>query len=564
MFVLLTTVTVKAQHNTDSIDAQKRAVEYFLVEATGLQEQERLDESFELIEYCRELDPESSAIQYLSSQYHFALGNDSLAREMLECIVESNPDNETYSKALVQYYYNKCDLQAAISVYEKLVKTAKSKEDIYMGLYALYYENGDYGKALATLEDITRFVGSTLDIMLQRLKLYLHLGRNDEAIALAKQMIDENPDDTRYVYLLGGTYDIIGDHEMAEKIYKQILDKDPDDVTAMSSLVEIYANNDNVDEYETYIERILRNEKFDSEDRLNIFANYVIYLEFTDSTRAKTFIQEMVSLPFCQLEHNQIYLQYLEYKEAPAEEILPVLDKIVELNPEDVSAIIKQLSYAIDRDDAYAVIEYADKALLYLPHILDLYKYKALSYYVLEDKEKSIEMLEQGIAACNDETSSSDISNAYAMIGDFSNLLGMKGKCYAAYDSALIYNPYNTEVLNNYAYLLSIDKKELQKALDMSKRTIDAEPENETYLDTYAWILFNMKRFEEAKAYAEKMISLETELSGVVLHHIGDIYAKCGDIEKALIYWQQAHNAGDESNILKKKIRKRRYYNGKY
>ena len=73
-----------------------------------------------------------------------------------------------------------------------------------------------------------------------------------------------------------------------------------------------------------------------------------------------------------------------------------------------------------------------------------------------------------------------------------------------------------------------------------------------------------MKRFEEAKAYAEKMISLETELSGVVLHHIGDIYAKCGDIEKALIYWQQAHNAGDESNILKKKIRKRRYYNGKY
>ncbi len=331
MFVLLTTVTVKAQHNTDSIDAQKRAVEYFLVEATGLQEQERLDESFELIEYCRELDPESSAIQYLSSQYHFALGNDSLAREMLECIVESNPDNKTYSKALVQYYYNKCDLQAAISVYEKLVKTAKSKEDIYMGLYALYYENGDYGKALATLEDITRFVGSTMDIMLQRLKLYLHLGRNDEAIVLAKQMIDENPDDTRYVYLLGGTYDIIGDYEMAEKIYKQILDKDPDDVTAMSSLVEIYANNDNTAEYEKYIERILRNERFDSEDRLNILANYVIYLEYIDSTRAKTLIQEMVSLPFCQLEHNQIYLQYLEYKEAPAEEILPVLDKIVEV-----------------------------------------------------------------------------------------------------------------------------------------------------------------------------------------------------------------------------------------
>ena len=98
----------------------------------------------------------------------------------------------------------------------------------------------------------------------------------------------------------------------------------------------------------------------------------------------------------------------------------------------------------------------------------------------------------------------------------------------------------------------------------MSKKTVDAEPENDTYLDTYAWILFKMKRYEEAKAYAEKMISLDIELSSVVLHHIGDIYAKCDNIEKAVLYWQEACNAGDETKILKKKIRKKRYYNGEY
>jgi hypothetical protein len=51
-------------------------------------------------------------------------------------------------------------------------------------------------------------------------------------------------------------------------------------------------------------------------------------------------------------------------------------------------------------------------------------------------------------------------------------------------------------------------------------------------------------------------------LSPVVLHHIGDIYAKCGDTEKAVLYWQKARDAGDETKILKKKIRKRRYYRG--
>ena len=96
----------------------------------------------------------------------------------------------------------------------------------------------------------------------------------------------------------------------------------------------------------------------------------------------------------------------------------------------------------------------------------------------------------------------------------------------------------------------------------MSRKTIDEEPENPTYLDTYAWILFKLGRYEEAKAYAEKILSIDEEMSYVVLHHIGDIFAKCGNIEKAVTYWEMAREAGDETKILEKKIRKRKYYNG--
>ena len=56
---------------------------------------------------------------------------------------------------------------------------------------------------------------------------------------------------------------------------------------------------------------------------------------------------------------------------------------------------------------------------------------------------------------------------------------------------------------------------------------------------------------------------MDEEISPVVLHHIGDIFAKCGDIESAVIYWQRALDAGDEeTELLKKKIKKRKYYNG--
>jgi tetratricopeptide (TPR) repeat protein len=136
----------------------------------------------------------------------------------------------------------------------------------------------------------------------------------------------------------------------------------------------------------------------------------------------------------------------------------------------------------------------------------------------------------------------------------------MHEKCTVAYDSALVYNPRNLNVLNNYAYYLSLAGSELDKALEMSRRTIEAEPENSIYLDTYAWILFLLERYEEAKAYAEKLIGLNEEMGSVELHHCGDIYAKCGDIARAVEYWEKAAAAGDDSKILKKKIKKRKYY----
>ena len=129
-----------------------------------------------------------------------------------------------------------------------------------------------------------------------------------------------------------------------------------------------------------------------------------------------------------------------------------------------------------------------------------------------------------------------------------------------AYDSALLYNPTDISVLNNYAYYLALEGKELEKALEMSAKTIEEEPDNAIYVDTYAWLLFRLERYEEAKAYAEKLIKLNAEMSAVEYHHCGDIFAKCGDIERAVEYWEQAQKAGDESKILKKKIKRRKYY----
>ncbi len=93
----------------------------------------------------------------------------------------------------------------------------------------------------------------------------------------------------------------------------------------------------------------------------------------------------------------------------------------------------------------------------------------------------------------------------------------------------------------------------------MSYRTIKAEPANSTYLDTYAWILFRQGRYEESKIYIDQALRNDSTLSAVIIEHAGDIYAMCGDIEKAIEYWQKAIDQGGDSMLLSRKIKLRKY-----
>ena len=562
LFLLLLPVALSAQNNGKEIDARKRAVDYFHLESTSLMEQERYDEAFEMLEHCHSLDSTSSAIKYFLAPYYSVLGKDSIASAMLEDIVRENTDNEDYNDALVNQYARTRNWKAAIAVYERIVDTAHSKSEIYRSLYALYYNDDNYEKTLEMLERIESLEGKSSDLTAKKLQLYMLMNRYEELVAIIKQEIAENPDDTRYTTLLGDAYALMGEYRLAEETYNSILETSPDEVLALASLAELYANTDNEIALCRTLEALIKNEKVETEERLNYLVNYVLYKEDTDSAYIKPFYQELLNLPFDQLELHESYAHYLEYKNASADELIPVYEKIVALDEENISAIIKLLQYAIESEDKEAVLKYTDEALLYLPQNLTLYFYKGLSLYMLGYKEESVHIYREGLEKRDEESEPEIVAAIFTTLGDTYHELEMPKECYAAYDSALVYDPYRLDVLNNYSYFLSLEGKNLQKALEMSHKTVVAEPENQTYLDTYAWILFKLKRYEEAKAYAEKIISLDEEMSYVVLHHIGDIFAKCDNMEKAVSYWEKAREAGDETKILNKKIERRKYYNG--
>ena len=114
-------------------------------------------------------------------------------------------------------------------------------------------------------------------------------------------------------------------------------------------------------------------------------------------------------------------------------------------------------------------------------------------------------------------------------------------------------------VLNNYAYYLSELRRDLKRAEQMSFKTVQAEPTNATYLDTYAWILFLQKRYDEARAYIDRALENDNDStngpSAVVIGHAGDIYCMCGDTDRAVELWQRALKAGGDKAVLTRKIK---------
>jgi Tfp pilus assembly protein PilF len=127
------------------------------------------------------------------------------------------------------------------------------------------------------------------------------------------------------------------------------------------------------------------------------------------------------------------------------------------------------------------------------------------------------------------------------------------------YTDALKYDPDNATVLNNFSYYLSLRKKDLDHAKQMSSYANTLVPNNDSYLDTYAWILFQLQDYKAAKEFQEKAMKSGGDKSGTILEHYGDILSKMGDKENALDYWKKAKALGVDSPTLQRKIDEGKY-----
>ena len=217
------------------------------------------------------------------------------------------------------------------------------------------------------------------------------------------------------------------------------------------------------------------------------------------------------------------------------------------------------LGQAVRNEDYEAVIRICEAGVEATPEVLEFYFYLAIAYNQAGRNADVISTCQLALGRAVGDSRKELVSDFYTIMGDACYAEGRDEDAFIAYESALTYNASNVGALNNYAYYLSLERRDLDKAEEMSYKTIKAEPGNATYLDTYAWILFEKGNYTEARIYIDDAMANGGEESADVVEHCGDIYFMTGDVDGALKRWKQARDMGSESSTLDEKISQKKY-----
>ena len=226
---------------------------------------------------------------------------------------------------------------------------------------------------------------------------------------------------------------------------------------------------------------------------------------------------------------------------------------ITEMEPSSVGAWQQLLNLALKSEDIPEVIRICTRCQELFPDAPEYYFYLGVAYFQQDKYQEALDTYKAGLEIIP-ENNLGLKSDFYGQIGDIYYQLKNLPETYKAYDEALKYNDKNVVILNNYAYFLSLEKKDLKKAERMSAQTVKLEPNNATYLDTYAWIFFVQGNYTLAKIYIESALANDTTKSAELVDHYGDILYMKGDKEKALEQWKKAKELGKESKVLDRKI----------
>ncbi|MBQ9585122.1 MAG: tetratricopeptide repeat protein [Muribaculaceae bacterium] len=559
--------TNKSKNESNRItDLDKRKAEYIFLQAQAFKEKDSVAAYYDLVKHAYNLDSTNTAISFYFG-YMLMLKNNSSDQErhrgleLMKRHVDAHP--EDYYEA--SYYSDACmsmgEKEMALNAVEKLAELNPNKTEVLTRLALVYAGNDKYAEALKTYEKIEEFEGRSIETSALKVSLCKRMGDTIGAIQQIHKLYDEAPSNVDYNLVMSELFEVFNMRDSALFYLDKAQKLDPNNGNVYFAKAQYYDLIGDSVNYDKEIYNALVSKDLAVETKLDVLTQYTTtQLIRNDSTdRVNNLFKVLISQHPHAPKVHELYSMYLSsmknYAHA-AEELGYELD----LDPTNAEDWQRLMVVNIMGDNYPGAIKAAQKALEYNPDDLDLYRYIASAYYQMKEYDKAIATYDQALLLVDKTKDGELYSDLLGGKGDVFVEMGDSAAGFNLYDKALEITPGNTSIMNNYAYFLSLSNKDLDKAERMASKAVYANPNNATFIDTYAWVFFKKKNYDMALFYIKSAINNSDEPSSDILEHYGDILFVTGDTEEAVKQWEKALELDPDNELLKRKVENKTYY----
>lgn len=537
--------------------------EYIFLEAEKQRNMGRDDAFHHLLQYAHSLDPENSAIAYYLGYSRLMKSNlsvsDSLFSSSLRMMrkhVDAHPEDKYEAMLYANGNMIANQVQEGLRVLKIQAERNPHSVEVQLSIADAYARLEDYRNAIAAYDSVQQWQGQSVQLSARKVRAYQALNDTVGAIGEMRSLLATAPRNVDYNLAMGNMMLMFGERDSALTYYDKAQQYEPENGATYLAKAQFYnAIGDSVN-YDQQTYQALVSKDLDVTSKVEVLADYARHLLVAKDSSARTenLFKVLIEQHPNEPQIRMLFSDYLAAKDdmkGAAEQ----MDYAVNLDPTDAQAWNRLLVLNIISENYEAAIAAGDRAIELNPNNIELYGYIAPAYYNIKQYDKAIEVYKKALAAV-DSTDTEHRSMFLGGMGDAKFSMGDTIGAFALYDQAIEIDPNNVSILNNYAYFLTLCNCDLDKAERMSAKTVQAEPQNATFLDTYAWVFYKRKEYTMAQLYIEMAIKNERRPSSDIYDHYGDILLAVGNKQEALKQWKKALELDAGNKELLEKVEK--------
>jgi len=508
---------------------------------------------------CLDVYPNHSASLYEIAFIDNGIGRSDDALPFIQKAVSLDDGNEWYRLLFAKCLMETSRFNDAAEVFEKLVKYNPDKIDYYFFWASSLLHAGKVKDALEVYNRIEEKIGITEEIIIQKERIYLSQNQFEKVVIEAQKLINTYPQETKYLHMLADLYFQNNKPDNAMEICKKIFSMDPNEPFTHLMLAEYYETISEDKKSFSHLKIAFENPDLNIDEKVKILIGYFNVPEKFKSEREESDTLLAVLLRVHSHDPKPYSLQGdFYYRDGKNREARDAFRKAIQLDKNRYPIWQQVLILDEALGDFESMESESRQAIELFPSEPYSYIFNASAHYQKKNFKQAIETINNG---------KDYVAGDKKLLAQFYSILG---DCYEGtkeyslsndnYEKALNLDPENANVMNNWAYYLSLRNDNLEKAEKMGRKANQIVKDNASYEDTYAWVLYKLKQYEEAKKWQEKAMEHSGDKNGTLLEHYGDILFQLGQTDKAFEYWQKAKAAGKYSDLLDKKLADKKLY----